>query len=382
MIGSGGAGIEMPTPPGGLGPWTGHDNVPMSSRPPGGLSPDRVPQLVALTFDDLAYSGIEGSTGMGAIVDGGVRWAATDLISGLANPAGSGQAATYDGTPVRVSLFGSSIYVGIWESESPTFVKRAWHDGWAAGNEMNNHTHNHPHGMMFTVDQWNSEITTCLDWLTKPFNADEVNFDPKPQNGVGIPPDQIHGFRTPYLEWNDAVLSAVAANGFWYDTSIENGWEGDGTNFPWPYTLDSGSPGIVDRPITPHAGLWELPVTPFIMPEELRARAGSACTDPAAGRVTGFDYNLWVSCATNADDFVATLKHTLDLRLQGNRAPFVIGAHPDYYSSKYDAPPKATAPERRAAMAAFVAYALGKPDVRLVTARQILDWVRNPVPLR
>ena len=76
---------------------------------------------------------------MGMVVDGGVRWAAGDLIAGLTNPAGDGQAATHDGAPVRVSLFASSIYVGIWESESPTFVKRAWHDAWAAGNEMNNH---------------------------------------------------------------------------------------------------------------------------------------------------------------------------------------------------------------------------------------------------
>jgi hypothetical protein len=378
---SGGNGGATVYPPGGLGPWTGHDNVKMSSSPPGGLTVGRVPQFVALTFDDLAYSGIEGSTGGGmAIVDGGVQWAASELTANLTNPAGNGNAATYDGTPVRASFFGSSIYVGVWESESPTFVRRAWHNAWAAKNELGNHTHNHPHGMAFSVDQWQIEISTCLDWLTRPFAMDEVNFDPKPTNGVGQPRDEIFGFRTPFLEWNDAVLTAVKNNNFWYDTSIENGWDGDGTSYPWPYTLDNGSPGV-DRPVTPHPGLWELPVTPFIMPPDLRAKAGDVCTDTANGRVTGFDYNLWITCSTTADDFLATLKHTLDLRLQGNRAPLIVGAHPDYYTSKYVAPPKANPAERRAAMAAFLQYALGKPEVRVVTAKQIVDWMRNPVPM-
>src|SRR6266478_7372651 len=80
--GSGGNGGATVYPPGGLGPWTGHDNVKMSSSPPGGLAVNRVPQFIALTFDDLAYSGIEGSTGGGMmIVDGGVQWAASDLTA-------------------------------------------------------------------------------------------------------------------------------------------------------------------------------------------------------------------------------------------------------------------------------------------------------------
>jgi hypothetical protein len=75
------------------------------------------------------------------------------------------------------------------------------------------------------------------------------------------------------------------------------------------------------------------------------------------------------------------VKHTLDLRLAGNRAPFLLGAHTDYYSSDYTDAPNTTAEERRTAMEEVVAYALDKPDVRLVSLGQVLDWVRNPVPL-
>ena len=54
----------------GLGPWTGTDNVAASAAPPFGLEPEEVPMLVALSFDDNAYSGLVGSGG-----EGGMSWA-------------------------------------------------------------------------------------------------------------------------------------------------------------------------------------------------------------------------------------------------------------------------------------------------------------------
>jgi hypothetical protein len=77
-------------------------------------------------------------------------------------------------------------------------------------------------------------------------------------------------------------------------------------------------------------------------------------------------------------EFLATLKHTLDKRLQGNRAPLLFGAHTDYYSTKYTGAPNATSDERRAAIEEFIDYALSKPDVRIVSAKQVLDWMRLP----
>ncbi len=69
----------------------------------------------------------------------------------------------------------------------------------------------------------------------------------------------IQGFRAPRLEMNDNGLNALKAINYQYDSSLEEvqpaGWVsaavdantagGKGFNwFPWPYTLDNGSPGI------------------------------------------------------------------------------------------------------------------------------------------
>jgi len=190
---------------------------------------------------------------------------------------------------------------------------------------------------------------------------------------------------------------------FWYDASIEDGYEydHDGSNFYWPYTLDEGSPGhdiLVKwgqkEPITPHAGLWEMPVYPVIVPPDdkcaeygvptgLRAKMQQhqSWFDTESGKITGFDYNLWVSFSMTKAEFLATLKYSLDQRLAGNRAPFTFGAHTDYYSSKYTAVPNATLAERQQAIEEFIDYARAKQMVRVTSAKQALDWIRNPSPL-
>ena len=81
----------------------------------------------------------------------------------------------------------------------------------------------------------------------------------------------------------------------------------------------------------------------------------------------------------NTTEFAATLKYTLDLRLQGNRAPLLFGMHSDYYSSKYEAPLIPSWRERQQAVEEFIDYALSRPEVRIVSNRQLLDWLRNPV---
>src|SRR5439155_17149483 len=101
-----------------------------------------------------------------------------------------------------------------------------------------------------------------------------------------------------------------------------------------------------------HAGLWELPVHPVVCPADevadrhgvigLRAelvRRGGAALERASrqGKVTGFDWNMWFQYRMSRAEFVATLKHTLDLRLAGNRCPFLFGGHSDFYTSAWDA---------------------------------------------
>ena len=102
----------------------------------------------------------------------------------------------------------------------------------------------------------------------------------------------------------------------------------------------------------------------------------------AAGKITGLDYNLWYDFKVTRPEFVAILKYTLDLRRKGNRAPLLFGMHSAIYASANPDPlAQASVADRRGAMVDFLKYALTFPDVRVVTTKAVLDWVRNPVPL-
>ena len=185
------------------------DHLAPSALPPAGLQPAQVPQFVLLGFDDNP---------VGERVD----WVVNHLDP-KRNPAGAGQAATFDGAPVRMIFFSNGRH---WKDAATVAAHQR---ALAAGHEIANHTQNHEHGRQFTVEQWTKEMTTCDDT----FAAD------------GIPVKSLVGFRTPFLEYNAQTFVALAAGGRLYDSSIEEGAEPsqDGTNFFWTYTLDDGSPG-------------------------------------------------------------------------------------------------------------------------------------------
>jgi peptidoglycan/xylan/chitin deacetylase (PgdA/CDA1 family) len=331
----------------------------------------------------------------------GINWAVKAL----------GERPNSDGTPSHNTFYMSATYADTWYSESPTLIKRAWHAAMEAGHEIGNHsvTHLPGHGgHAFSVEQWREEIKVCNDKLTLPFKADEDMGTPDPNAGMGALKEKLFGFRTPYLETNDAAISVVKEQGHWYDCSLEEGFQDDqdGTNFLWPYTLDGGSPGHdlvwnwveVKGEVQEHPGLWELPVYAVIVPPDdvadeygfspgLRDRIKMRMSwfDTTSAKITGFDYNLLSTAGggggMTGDEYAATLKYNLDLRLKGNRAPMLFGAHTDYYVDAWTGSNVSTGPERRAAIEEFLDYATSKPQVRVVSHKTVLDWMRNPVPL-
>jgi hypothetical protein len=158
----------------------------------------------------------------------------------------------------------------------------------------------------------------------------------------------------------------------------------------WPYRVAPGwgGPGADDRE------LWEVPVYALVVPPDeeceaygvppgLRQRLHRVQRyfDPADGKITGFDWNLWVEFGMTAPEVVATVRYTLDRRLAGNRAPLTLGTHSDLYSEQYGDDLPTTAEERRRALAAILDDALARPDARVVTTRQLVDWLRAPAAL-
>ncbi|MCL2844652.1 MAG: hypothetical protein FWE23_04275 [Chitinivibrionia bacterium] len=186
--------------------------------------------------------------------------------------------------------------------------------------------------------------------------------------GVGwsspqVPRAQLQGFRAPRLEVNSNLFYALKRAGYTYDMGLEEGyeWHRTGHNFLWPYTFDngvqnswtqfsSGNRVFVDS--TPD-GLWQLHVSPVIVPANIRSdvwsnhaaiMAGSGTPTTASdrdhwlqhGKVTGFDFNTWILYGMTGANWQATMRHTLDLRMSGNRAPMQFGLHTDYYTPIYD----------------------------------------------
>lgn len=335
------------------------DDRPPSADPPGGLSPEQVPMFVAIGWDDNSDIG-------------GMEWS-LDLRQGRSNPAGTGQAATFDGSPITMTYYNTSVYAG---ATGP-----AWKRAYDEGHEIGNHTQSHGEHLRRLEDQttWDNEIGNCQDALA----------------GLQIPLEEVYGFRTPFLGTANATIHAVVDAGFMYDCSLEEGFQPaqDGTNYLWPYTLDGGSPGNellvswdLKNPIDPQPGLWEMPVYAFIVPPDEvckqygvepgfrdRMKATADYFDTEGGKITGFDYNVWFEFEMTPAEVAATWMYTLDQRLAGNRAPFLLGGHTDEYDD-------ANA-HRREAMEVFLDYALEKPEVRVVSVKQTLDWIREPTPL-
>lgn len=365
---------------------------PAAAMPPAGLLPEQAPQFIVFGSDDNGRSGLEGS---GAA--GGLHFL-TEMFSGLRNPSGGGNSLTFDGTVPHYSFYVNTYYISpaggkaayeSGEMENPSYVRRAWKEALDNGHELGVHTHSHAHGKEFSTRQWRDEIQRCIDILGRPYASGG-------ESGLGVERGRLAGFRTPFLEYNDHTLEAVRDLGFLYDCSLEEGTQPDqdGSNFLWPYRLDFGSPGNFPL-IGPHRGLWEIPVYVFNVPPDgecerygiapgLRAalQRRQNYFDPAAGKITGMDWNLWCEFAMSPAEFLATLKYTLDLRLKGNRCPLTVGLHSELYSDRQDTTGlNATVAERRAALRAWFDYILRLPQVRIVDHKELLNWLQRPEPL-
>jgi hypothetical protein len=346
------------------------DNIPASIDPPAGLAPSNVPMFVMFGFDDNAHAD-------------GVNWVVRTLFGGKANMDGSPALATFFLIGGAATLDNGGVFNPAGGQTQQDLIG-AWKAAYDAGHEIGNHTWDHADGGDGrALSDWQTEISKANDFLT---------------SSVGIPKCQIVGWRFPFLHFDDAGFQAIQAAGFRYDTSIEFGYDwwqppgftmGFGSSNPeygkhywWPFTLDKGldpSFACCSKGVQPHPGMWEFPVHAFTHP--------SSADPTKVTTVTGLDYNLWVTKASvdPTVDFCGTLKYSFDQRYNSNRSPMNMGAHSDIYSEFNSTDDQAfgnTAAVRRAALQCFLDYVLTFPDARVVTFKTVVEWMRNPKPLR
>ena len=335
------------------------DNVPPSIVPPGGLPPDRVPMFVLLGFDDNAY--LDGMT-----------WT-LDVLAARRNADGSPALATFFITAGFVSDFFRPV-----GGQSKEALIASWKRISSDGHEVANHTFSHGENLAGgDLATWQDEIGKTQDLFVET---------------LGVERCKLWGFRTPFLGFSDSTFQALRGLGIRYDTSVEFGYDWwqppgsmqgfspgsveSGQNYYWPFTMDGPFPqGFYHKGISPIPGMWQFPVYTF-----------NKISGQMASTVTGFDFNLWTKSQSEASfSYAEVLKQSLDQRLQGNRSPFAVGLHTDVYS-EFNEDANTTWSNfsfeaRRQALADFIDYALSKPEVRLVTYRQLIGWMRNPSPL-
>ena len=360
-----------------------YNYVVPSSLPPGGIPVDKAPQFVVIGFDDNTKSE-------------GIDWA-INLFKNKKN---------HDGSDARVSFYMNTQGLHEEIEDQPTRLKAAMQRLRDSGHEIGNHTYGHHSDI--TADTWEGFIRKILGldmsrWRQKMGRAsdDLVHI-------VGVASNKIYGFRAPYLAYNQAMFESIKAEGLLYDCSIEEGYASDfnGTNFRWPYQLNQGSPGHNEswaaNPDNPDAvtigaipGLWELPNHVLMIPKDsecarygipsgLWKRMKSRLSYLEGHKITGFDYNLWEDAALTKAEVLGILKYNLDLRLAGNRAPFMFGAHTQYYTQEWAQAnaSNATYTEMRAAISEFVDYALSKPEVRIRPGIDIINWCSHPAAMQ
>ncbi len=360
-----------------------YDYTIASSLPPKDLNVSQVPQFVVIGFDDNTKSE-------------GIEWA-LNLFKNKKN---------HDGSDARVSFYMNTYGLDEWIEDEPSKLLLSLQKLANSTHEVANHTKNHHNDIKaanweeyiskireLNSTQWSKRISAATDDL---------------MNKTSLTSGSVQGFRAPYLVYNQNMFENLKTQNFLYDCSIEEGYAAvyDGTNFRWPYQLNEGSPGHNESwygnaensesvTISSINGLWELPNYVFMIPKNnecekygiqkgLWQRIRDNLPYLEDHKITGFDYNLWSEAALSKNEVLGILKYNLDLRLKGNRAPFMIGAHTQYYTKKWadNNAQNATFIQMREAIEEFVEYALSKKEVRIRPAKEIIQWCENPTPLK
>ena len=176
----------------------------------------------------------------------------------------------------------------------------------------------------------------------------------------GIPLSDIIGWRSPFLETaGDHQPDVLQSLGYQYDASLTYSRGTMRESNPWPFTADYGWPyRCIMKPCLskPHPGFWEFPVNSMIdFKDQYPCNYVDGCMNRPGNEYEAFKYLM--------DNF--------NNAYEGNRAPLGMHMHASWFVTKYNFK----------AMDRFIKEILKRPDVYIVTIKQVLDWMKYPTKL-
>ncbi|MFJ3144909.1 hypothetical protein ACIPJM_20975 [Streptomyces halstedii] len=225
--------------------------------------------------------------------------------------------------------------------ETLKYVSEAWLDGHEIGTHFNGHFCGGSGSVEhWTPAQWQSEIDQAVSFVTQwRTNSGWADIDPLPFDYR----KELIGGRTPCLLGQDNLLPTAKALGWRYDASSPGGRQ------MWPEKRQ---------------GVWDLPLQGVPFPGH-------------SFEVLSMDYNILANQSKNStngmpsrypgwrEQAVGAYVAGFDRAYETNRAPFYIGNHFEEWNGGI----------YMDAVEEVIKKVADKPDVRLVSFRQFVDWL-------
>ncbi|MFJ1549035.1 hypothetical protein [Streptomyces sp. NPDC088246] len=225
-------------------------------------------------------------------------------------------------------------------------VRQAWFDGHEIGTHFNGHFCGGSGSVAnWSASQWQSEIDQAVSFVTEwRTNTGWSDLDPLPFDYR----KELVGGRTPCLLGQDNLLPTARKLGWRYDASSPGGTQ------VWPQKRQ---------------GVWDLPLQGMPFPGH-------------SFEVLSMDYNILANQSVNSTKgmpsrYPGWRKQAAQSYLAGfdrayttNRAPFYIGNHFEEWNGGIYMDAVEEALKKIA----------GKPDVRLVSFKQFVDWLDVQTP--
>lgn len=248
-------------------------------------------------------------------------------------------------------------------------------------------------GEYLSENAWSRVLDLSEEWLLKSTELEKK---------------RLYGFSAPRSEVNSNLYKVLWDKEYLYDASIHEGYEEhrNGSNFLWPYTMGNGSPNswiaqslgkrrMIDD-IPSGCGLWQIPLNPVIVPEEIREavwthhefilkESGTNSENPnieksqwmQRGLLPPNDLIMYEKWGMTKEHWIKTMQHTLELRLKGNKAPFHFRANSHMYTPTYDFQPRALNGTRRLPISTAVLQKWNNWRGRINAMEEWISWSKG-----